>query len=75
MRSARLLLIDSTGQGPQPVVMVELAEGTTPEAVDEIMPRVVEAIAARTESAGGLTFAVVTDEWRDAYESGGIVLR
>lgn len=70
VRSARLFLVDDTGQGPQPVVLVDLdAEGA-----DEVMGRVVASIAARSPEAGGLRFGLVGDALRSAYESGGLPL-
>lgn len=72
VRSARLFLVDQTGEGPQPMVFVELVDDVAGGAVNEVMGRVIEGIAARTEDAGGLTFGLVTDEWRATYDSGGL---
>jgi hypothetical protein len=74
VRSGRLFLVDQTGAGPQPLVLVELDPGVDGEAVDTAMGRVIEAVTAHTDQAGGLTFGLVTDEWRATYESGGIAL-
>ena len=72
--SARLLLVDDDGQGPHPVVMVDLGDLTDPAEVDATMQRVVARIAASTDDAAGLRFAVVDDQWRSAYEGGGLAL-
>ncbi|HWJ62422.1 MAG TPA: SseB family protein [Acidimicrobiales bacterium] len=74
VRSARLFLFDQTGEGPQPMVMVDLAPGLGEAGIGEVMQRVVTGIGERTDQAGGLTFTVVTEEWRSTFESGGLVL-
>lgn len=74
VRSARLFLVDQTGAGPQPMVLVELAPEVDADAVGEVMGRVIGQIAARTDEAGGLTFGLVTDDWRTTYASGGLPL-
>ena len=74
VRSARLFLVDATGTGTQPMVMVELDPGLDDAGIGEAMGRLVQDVAARSDEAGGLTFTVVTDEWRSTYEAGGIVL-
>lgn len=70
VRSARLFLVDETGGGPQPVVLVDLAA----DLADEVMGRVVVAVADRAPGAGGLRFGLVGDDLRAAYESGGLPL-
>lgn len=74
VRSARLFLVDRSGTGPQPTVMVDLDPGLDPAAVEVAMGRVVEGVAARTEAAGGLTFALVSEDWQPIYDAGGIEL-
>lgn len=74
VRSARLFLVDQTGAGPQPVVLVDVEPDLDGDAIGAVMGRVMEDVAARTPDAGGLTFGLVTDDWRATYESGGLPL-
>lgn len=74
VRSARLFLVDQGGNGPRLMVVVELARSLDAQEVEGVMGRVVAEIGARTADAGGLTFTVVTDEWRPTFEGGGLAL-
>lgn len=69
--SARLLQLD-VGAERQQVVFVDLAKDLGESEVGDVMTRIIDGIVARTAEAAGLRFMVVTPEWRQPYESGGI---
>ena len=71
--SAKLFLIDA-GSDRSTVVFVDLGaplDGVEFD-VGAVMTRVVQAVASRTSDATGLRFQIVTDDWRQTYEAGGI---
>ncbi|MEZ5177480.1 MAG: hypothetical protein R2746_04130 [Acidimicrobiales bacterium] len=74
VRAALFVVDQGTGGDPRSVV-VQFAPGSDfDEAVPAAMGRIVEAVAARTDAAAGLTFTLATPEWGDAFAEGGIEL-
>lgn len=69
--SARLFLID-VGADRNLVVFVDLVPTDGEVDVDAVMTRIVTTVADHTSDAGGLRFQVVTPEWRETYDTGGI---
>src|SRR6478735_1659743 len=74
VRSARLFLVDDSGAGPQPLVMIELDAGLDAASLTVLQDWLATEVASRTDEAAGLRFAWVTDAWRATYESGGLAL-
>lgn len=74
VRAALFVVDQGTGGDPRSVV-VQFAPGSDfDEAVPAAMGRIVEAVAARTDAAAGLTLTLATPEWGDAFAEGGIEL-
>lgn len=72
---AALFLIEQPGRDdPRTVVITFAPDVDQALVVPEVMGRVVQAVAAGTDAAAGLTFVVATPEWGTTFDEGGIEL-
>ena len=70
---AALYLVELPGRDdPRTVVITFAPDVDQATVVPEAMGRIVEAVAAGTDAAAGLTFVVATPEWGTTFDEGGI---